>query len=286
MIYILISILLSSFLVILFKVFERYRINASQAIIFNYFSAALCGIVLSPQSFTGLRFVQEPWFPYTLLFGLTFISAFNLVGYAVTKVGLTPVSVAQKMSMVIPVGFTIWYFGESLGIIKIAGIVLALLAVWFSSRKKEDKHSHTPVKHAWVYPFLIFLGSGLVDTAIKYTQEEYARTAELNLLLTCIFGAAGCAGLLSLLFKRTAFEWKNMLGGICLGLFNFSSTWFLMKALSLDHIESSVVFPINNIGVIIFTAGVAWLLFNEKINRVNQLGIIIAILSILLISFS
>jgi drug/metabolite transporter (DMT)-like permease len=287
MIYILLSILLSSFLVISFKIFDRLKIKSSQAIVFNYFTASACGIVLSYHEFSKFEFIYTDWFPYIVLMGLLFISVFNIIAISVTRVGITPVSIAQKMSLIIPVAFSIYYYHEKLGLIKIAGIALALIAIWFTS-KKDQSSDLSPQSSLvrWAFPLIIFIGSGIVDVGIKLVESYYSKQADMNLVLTCIFGSAGIIGVITLLFRKEKIELKNILGGLCLGFVNYSATYFLIKALSNKDIESSVIFPVNNIGVIIFSTFVALFFFKEKINSLNWAGIAISILSILLISFS
>ena len=52
--------------------------------------------------------------------------------------GLSVVSVATKMSVVIPVLFGLIYYKESLGFFKLLGISLALIAVYLSSIKSKS----------------------------------------------------------------------------------------------------------------------------------------------------
>lgn len=287
MIYILLSVVLSSLLVILFKVFNKYQINVSYAIVANYFTASLCGMIASYDAFIKFEFIKEPWFPYTALFGLMFISVFKIIAWGVEKTGITPVSVAQKMSLIIPVGFTIWYYHEHLGGYKLAGILVALTAIVLASLKKQadDNQKRNNLLMLFI-PAVIFIGSGLVDVSIKITQEQYGQATDISLLLSIIFGTAGIIGIFTLFFEKGKADWRSLPGGIALGLFNFSSTWFIMKALALDHIESSVVFAINNIGVIIFSAFIARLFFREKITTINWLGIGLSVIAIILISVS
>ena len=49
--------------------------------------------------------------------------------------------------------------------------------------------------------------------------------------------------------------------------------------------QTTVFFPINNIGVVLSTALLGYLFFREKLSLVNLAGIVLAIGAILLISF-
>jgi len=282
---ILISIILSGSLIICFKVFEKFKVDNSNAIAINYIFASGSGIVLGFDTFRQISLLQADWFPYTLLFGVMFITTFNLVAYGVKTSGLMVVSIAQKMSLVIPLGFSIWFYNESYGIIKIAGIILALVAIYFSSVKKETLHEQRSWKVLLV-PVIIFIGSGIVDISIKVSQEYFGTQVPFSVILACIFGSAGIIGLSQKLIQRKSIALKDAIAGMALGFINFFSTYFLMKALANDSLESSFVFAINNIGIILFNSMVAILIFKEKITKTNMIGIALALLSILIIYLS
>ncbi len=282
---ILISIILSGSLIICFKVFEKFEVNNSNAISINYLFASGSGIIMGFDTFSSTNVLQAEWFPYTLLFGLMFISTFNLIGYGVKTSGLMVVSIAQKMSLIIPLAFSIIYYNESYGIVKISGIVLALIAIYFSAKKGKDDTTAFSWKILLI-PIFIFLGSGVVDISIKVSQEYFGAQAPFSVILACIFGSAGVIGLVQKLFQRSKIQLKDFIGGMCLGLLNFFSTYFLMKALSSDVLESSFVFAINNIGIILFNSMIAATVFREQITKTNTYGIILALVSILLIYLS
>lgn len=282
---ILISIILSGSLTICFKFFERFNVNNSNAIAINYIFASGSGILLGWDTFSNINILQQSWFPYTLLFGVMFITTFNLIAYGVKTSGLVVVSIAQKMSLIIPLAFGIWYYEESYGFIKIIGIALALVAIYFTSKKSDEEKHRTNWKVILV-PLIIFVGSGIVDVSIKVSQEYFGTQVPFSVILACIFGSAGVIGLSQKLIQRKRIALKDAIAGMFLGLFNFFSTYFLMKALANDQFESSFVFAINNIGIILFNSMIAAAVFRERISRTNSIGIILALLSILIIYFS
>ena len=58
---------------------------------------------------------------------------------------------------------------------------------------------------------------------------------------------------------------------------------FLLKAFKTD-IESSTLFTINNVGIVILTTVFALLFFKEKLIKKNWIGIALAGISILLVT--
>ena len=84
---------------------------------------------------------------------------------------------------------------------------------------------------------------------------------------------------------RQRFSGRAVLAGICIGVPNYFSIWCLLGALKGYAGNSSAIIPINNMGIVLFTAVVAWLGFKEKLSAVNWLGIALSLGAIALIAF-
>lgn len=288
MIYLLLSILSSSIIFVVFKLFKRFEVNTLQAIIVNYFIACLVGYFGFIDEVTISEIPAKPWFLGTLVLGLLFIIVFNLAAITTQRSGLSVVSVATKMSVAIPVLFGILYFEESTGILKILGIILALIAVYLSSIKA--KSGIAIKKKNLIYPILVFLGSGIIDTLIKFIESGYVNKTDVALFSSTIFSVAGSIGILILIFQglkgRLKITGKNILGGIALGIPNFFSIYFLVMALRNNDFDSSTIFTINNVAIVLVSTLLGIVLFKEKLITKNWIGIILAIIGILLVANS
>jgi drug/metabolite transporter (DMT)-like permease len=288
MFYLLLSILFTTALVIVFKIFERYEIDNFQAIVFNYITAGLICFLLVGEPINIDQITSEEWFPSTLLIGILFISLFNVVAYSAQKVGIAITSVATKISLCIPVIFGFWYFGDSMNSLKVAGIILALLSVYFTAKKEEKRKSINPI--LFIVPIILFFGSGILDIILIYSLETYDLVNQgLELQFSSIlYSVAGLIGMPILVFRHFTvdkIQKKNIIAGIGLGIPNVLSIVFFLKC--LNHFpESTFVFPINNMGIVAASAIFASLLFKEHLSKINWFGIVIAMLSILLISAS
>ena len=78
---------------------------------------------------------------------------------------------------------------------------------------------------------------------------------------------------------------KNVLAGIILGVPNYFSIIFLIKALQNKNIESSTLFTVNNVGVVVVSTFVGLWLFKEQFSAKNKVGIALALLGIVLVAF-
>ena len=286
MIYLLLSILASTIIFIIFKLFEKFQINIFQAIVVNYCIAFTTGILSYNGTITISQLPNLDWFYYTLILGALFIIVFNLMAITTQKSGLSVVSVATKMSVVVPVLFGLLYYNESLGTVKLIGIAIALIAVYLTSNKSNQ--GITVNRKSIVLPILVFIGSGIIDTSIKFLEDTYVANNDVPLFSAIIFLAAAIIGFIFIIIQIIRgsfnFEFKNIIAGICLGVPNYFSIYFLVKTLRSDILESSGIFAINNVSIVALSTFAGIFIFKEKLIRKNWIGIALAILSIILIS--
>ena len=279
MIYLLFSVLASTAIFVIFKLFGRFKINILHAIVVNYIIACASGLIAFKEPINLGTMPQFDWFYYAGALGVLFIVVFNLMALTTQRSGLSVVSVATKMSLIIPIIFGLLYYKEHLGLLKLIGILLALIAVYLASSKENTKASIG--KKSMLLPLLVFFGSGVIDTSIKYLETAFVAENEVPLFSSTIFGSAAILGILVLLITmfqgKFKFEIKNILAGIVLGVPNYFSIFFLVKALRSGLLDSSGIFTINNVLIVIVSTILGILLFKEKMSRKNWLGIDLAL---------
>lgn len=284
--YLLLSIICSTLIFVVFKLFDKYGVDNLQAIIVNYIIAFSVGSISEGFAVTPAEWVEKNWFENVLILGLLFISLFQIMALVSQKFGVSIVSVAVKMSLIIPVLFAVFHYNDSLGRFKIAGIILALLAVYMTTQKADQVYIEAKYT---LLPILLFLGSGALDTYLKYNQEEIVPSHEHGSFASYIFLTAAFYGMINLglrsIKKKFNYSWKNIVAGIALGIPNYGSIYFLIKSLEYKGLESSIVFPINNVGIVALSALIGALFFYEKLSLTNKAGIAMAIISIFLITF-
>lgn len=280
---ILFAVLSSTLIFIVFKLYPKFKINTLQAIIFNYLFAFLVGIFINKQTILITEIPEKPWFYASLILGILFICVFFTMGKTTQINGVSVASVASKMSMVLPILFGIFFLKEQLESIQIIGIFLAILAVYFSSKKgKSDLKSRN-----YIFPVLLFFGGGIIDTTINYVQKHWVIQNDLYLFTALTFFTAFSIGCVILIFqyvtKNSKIKMRNIVGGFCLGIPNYFSLYFLIEALQNSGYTSATVFTIINVGIIICTTIVAVFIFKEKLHKQNYIGIGLALLALFLI---
>ena len=286
MFYLLLTILFNVIISAIFKVFPKYRIDMLQAIVANYCVCVVTGCIFIGHIPFTASVIHETWFPWSLLMGLGFISIFNLLGYSTRVDGITTTIIANKLSLVIPVIFSVFLYGDNMGIAKIVGIILAFPAVYLTTRVMGDDNK--PQSLLW--PVLLFIGGGLLDTLMKYVQFHFLSSSDSQAVYSIFcFATAGVVGIILitvlLLLKKNTFQWRNILAGICIGIPNYFSIYFLIRMLNSSFLQSSAAIPVLNIGILVASALTAILLFREKANVLRITGLILSVVAILLIAF-
>ncbi|CAL2074708.1 EamA family transporter [Tenacibaculum sp. 190524A02b] len=286
MIYLILSIVFSTSLFVIFKYFNVFKVNTLQAIVVNYIVAFILGI-FSAGAYTKLATINaQPWMYGAVVLGFLFVTIFFVMAKTAQNNGVSVASIAGKMSVVVPIVFGIVLYNESITILKVLGILIALIAVYLSSVKEERSNTKAGI----VLPILLFLGSGIIDTTIKYVETNFVSEDGVDFFSGSLFGFAAFFGIVILLGKqfvvKEKLEVKSVLAGLVLGVPNYYSIVFLIKALQNKNFESSTLFTINNVGVVIFSTVVGLLLFRENFSTKNKIGVGLAILGIILVTIA
>jgi len=287
LIYLLLSITASTLIFIIFKLLDKFNINTLQAIVVNYFSACLFGLWSYEAPISVSYVLNSKWIYGALLLGFLFIATFNVMALTAQRNGLSVASVASKMSVIIPIIFGVYVYNEGVDAQKIIGIILALIAVYLTSVKSKTTSNTT--KGLWL-PVLLFFGSGIIDTSIKYIETTYVSENGIPIFSATIFAFAFVIGSLVLIYKSrkktTKFNFKAVIAGSILGIVNYFSIYYLLKALNHESLESSTLFTVNNVTIVMVSTLLGLIIFKESISKTNWLGIILAIISIGLVTLA
>ncbi|HOX77479.1 MAG TPA: DMT family transporter [Bacteroidales bacterium] len=282
MLFIALSVIQSVLILITFKLFDRFRIDNLQAIVTNYIIAAFFGFLTAGTTWSFKLLPHNDWFLTAIFLGFLFIGTFFLFALSSQKIGVAITSVTSKMSLIIPVTVSILLLGESVNLFRIAGIVLAFAAFYFSLKQNEPIRWNSRYTYL---PFLVLAGNGLVDTTMKLADHYYI-SDDVTLFLSVVFSTSFLIGAAILVYRilrrKTILKLKNLAGGVILGSLNFGSTYYMLKAIS--SFESSVVFPVTNAAIVGISGLAGFFIFREKLAWINWLGITLAILAILIIS--
>jgi len=290
MLYLILAILFSTGVFVAMRLFERFKLDNHQALMWNYVFAAGTGFLMCKQFDTPAQLIAEPWFGLSIVTGFWFIFTYLLMTYSTQRSGVTVTSLSSKLSVVLPTLAGVVLFHERLNFVATMGIVMALVAlVLVVGGKKGDATDRVVTGGKGLLisllPVFIFLGTGTGDILMKLTEQQNT-VGNLGFMIAFIYFIALLFGIgivaYDLIRGKSKWQWKSALGGIGLGVINYFSTYSVYNAMRC--FDNVVLFPIYNIGVVSLTALTGWLLFKEKLTWKNYLGLAIAIIAVILIT--
>ncbi|MFZ9612637.1 MAG: EamA family transporter [Crocinitomicaceae bacterium] len=281
------AILFSGFIFVLFKLFPKFNIDTFQAIVVNYFVAFICGLLFFPFQLNALLEVDASWFGFTLSAATLFIGLFLIMGMSAQRNGLSSTSVAVKMSMALSVLGMVIFYAEAVNAWKISGITLAIFGViGMTLQANEQKNERSS---GWML-LVLFLSSGMLDFLLNYIQHHVLTENETAFFTAYAFGLAGIIGVfiaLILIAKRKlTLAFRHIIAGVLLGIPNYFSIYFLMKAYDTLEWSNSSILAVINVCIVVIASLVGLLFFKEKWNRMKIIGFISSLISILFLYLS
>ncbi len=281
MIYLLASILSSTSIYIIFRIAKNYSCQLSVLITLNYLVASLLGFCFLLRFNFSTFLHNNSWIIYAVALGVLFIAMFFLIGNSSQKAGIAVTTLANKLSLVFPVVFSLCFFNEQVTSLKYLGLLVAITAVLLTLYKKDVKNTRPEF---FILPLLLFLGSGIIDSLIKYIQATQITSNQTAAFSSFVFFVAFICGTFISLFRlkkgNKNINSPTLILGFLLGLANFGSLFFFINALNNSQIESSLVFALNNMVIVALSAIVGFYFFKEKLNKINASGIVLAVISL------
>ncbi len=285
MIYLLLCIISNAGILVVFKIAGNKQLDSFRIILINYITAAILGFTIG--GLPEKSDINAGWLPMAVTIGILFILVFFVIALSTQRAGMAVTSVAAKMSVVIPITFSLLYFHEQVSILKITGLLLALVSVFMTTYNRDK--AKTKGILVVILPIIIFFSAGIIDSLIKYTQEVHLANQNALMFSSILFSVSAITGLVISIFRKGNFETGKLihiiLAGIILGTVNFFSLYGIIMALESNIFDSSIIFGINNIGIVVLSVLIALVFFNEKLSNLNKAGIVLSILTIVLLSY-
>ncbi len=293
MVYLILCILSSTGIFLVFKFLDQKNLPSFPVIIINYFVAASLGVIVNADRISLSAVTTAPWLPISVLIGFLFIVMFFVIARSSGEAGISITTVASKMSVVFPIAFSIIIDPtDKLTLTKAIAIGAALTGVLLTV---YEPGSTVKDKRRMFIPLLLFIGMGIVDSLVKYSQHTWVRDENTAMFSAVLFFMAFITGLAIIPFRKqgvSEFRLKAIWPwGLLLGVVNFGSIYLMVSALNHVNtnglrIDSSVIYGTNNIGIVSLSVLAGLLIFKEKLHRINWIGISISAIAIILFSLA
>lgn len=280
--YLILAIFCSVSVSVLFKLTKKYNIVTPQMIAFGYVIALSLSYFLLAPNFNGLTFteffVQSEAKPIFISLGILLPVGFLVMSKAVEYGGIVRTDAAQRLALFLQIIAAVVIFGETLSDMRIAGVVVAFLALFFLlSKPAGGVENALKAALALAGVWLIWGTTGILFKKIALMGGAFPTTLFITFVLAAVIM------FIYLLIKRTNWTVSSLIGGILLGCLNFGNILFYIYAHQYFKENPTIVFATMDLGVICLGTLVGAAVFKEKISKFNAIGILLGIVAILLL---
>lgn len=273
MIYLTIAVLCSVAVSVLLKVLRQKNIDIRQTIVAGYPAAFLLTWFLLKPDVSGMNALGGAW-AIIIALGILLPAVFIVLGRAIESVGMVATDAAQRLSLIIPIVAAFLLFGEVLTSTRIFGLLLGFLALGALIYRPQQGQISRQAKHTPLWLFGVWAGYGIIDILFKQVAKQ---GTAFPLTLFVSFGLAGLLLFIYLLITRVRWQGNALAAGLLLGALNMGNIYAYVRAHQLLSESPSIVFTGMNVGVIAVATLIGVGVFKESLNRINVLGLLLAI---------
>ncbi|MFC1712908.1 EamA family transporter [Candidatus Poribacteria bacterium] len=279
MIFLILQILLLSSFGLVTKHYQALGRNMLAVGFINYAFAAFVA---------GLSVVYKRSFDFDyatciigVLAGIFYFTAFFLMITTVKFSGISITWSAIRLSVLVPILFSILYWNESPSIYQILGICLVCISLLLLSIRPGIGYSRRIFSRVSILVLALFIAAGGVNLAPK-AFSEISPENHRHMYLLFLFSTAALASGLALLPGKVKPKTVDISYGIALGLCNILARYFLL--LALERLPGIVVFPISGSMSIVLMTIAGMVIWHERTRTLNMAGIVSAVVSVVLVN--
>jgi drug/metabolite transporter (DMT)-like permease len=278
MIYLIFSILSSVLVAVIIRLNEAKNLNRAAVMLFNYITAAAIGILLTNELPSLKTFsILLPLGSFT---GFIYVATFLVYMYSVRQMGMAIPVTVTRLSVVVPVLGSVIIFSEAITSIQSLGILMALISIFLFSWNDKKVKANTDRKEFYL-PILLFLMMGSGDFSLKVFQGIYPADYLMSFIIL-VFVISSILSLFLVLVKRVIISRQIIIAGFLLGIPNYFSAYFILKA--LQQLSGAITFTLNNIGIIMLSTFLGFIIWREPLKRKAIFAIAFAIISVILLN--
>lgn len=273
MMYLTMAVLCSVAVSVLLKILRQKQIDIRQTIVAGYPVAFLLTWFLLKPDLGAINTLGNAW-GVIIALGIILPTVFILLGRAIEAVGMVATDAAQRLSLIIPIVAAFLLFGEVLTGTRVFGLALGFLALGALVYRPQSGNINKVAKNTPLWLLGVWLGYGIVDILFKQVAKH---GTAFPLTLFVSFGLAGLLLFIYLLFTRVRWQGEALAAGLLLGVLNMGNIYAYVRAHQVLSESPSIVFTGMNVGVIAVATLIGVGVFKETLNRVNIVGLLLAV---------
>ena len=273
MMYLTIAVLCSVAVSVMLKILRQKKIDIRQTIVAGYPVAFLLTWILLRPDVSNIHALDSAW-GIIIALGVLLPAVFIILGRAIEAVGMVATDASQRLSLIIPIVAAFLLFGEVLTGTRVLGLALGFLALGALVYRPQDNVGHMQTKRTPLWLFGVWAGYGIIDILFKQVAKQ---GTAFPLTLFVSFGVAGLLLLIYLLVTRVRWQRDALVAGLLLGTLNMGNIYAYVRAHQMLSDSPSIVFTGMNVGVIAVATLIGVGVFKERLNRINMVGLLLAV---------
>lgn len=287
MLYLFLSVVFSVLLLVNFRAHARFQVDTRIAILLNYPVCFLTAYLHQPSAIP-FHWPSASDTGLLMAMGIGFVITFLLSGFSTQRNGMAPTSLANNISLVIPVLINLFILktGGEITWSTAVGLAFSFAAIYFCSPQVDASNDSKPIVALLL---AVFIAYGLTNTLFSYLNSTLTAQVggTLPFIMMLLVGSMASSAIV-LIWKSVngTLNWNknSVLASIPLGLPNFFSFYFLLKALDAYQNNAAVVLTTYNLSVILLSAITAYVFFKERLTRKQWLGLAVGCVGIALLN--
>lgn len=276
------SLLLATFFSAGFSLVVRYaqgkRCNLWAVGAINYLTATTFHLIRAAAG-EGFR-PEVSTLTWGLITGMFYVNSYGLMLPFMKLKGVAISMAVSRLAVLVPIIGAILLWSEPVTNLQVAGASLAVISLPLLGFGQGNKGARVPLQ-ASILMISLLISNGLGMLTIEAFHQGGVQGQD-SLFLAALFGAAAVISSLVWFIKRQGTTRIDVLPGLMLGLCNALSNLSLVGA--LDRLPGIVVFPFYSAVGVVLTVIFARLLWQERINRLESLGIFLAVGAVVFIN--
>lgn len=255
-------------------------LTASNSI--SFLTAAIVALVCGGFDFSALFSISSYSLMLSFFFALSLVTTYLAQIRAMSLANASSTTLIYSCGFLIPIFFSYFAYGEKVSLVQSVSILFLLLSlVLIINPQKSEKIS---VK--WVaLSVLSACGSGTTAVLQKVHQRSQFASEFPPLLTFAFIFAAAALFIISLFAKRDYSEPNLTKRNVTTSIFSgvFVGGLNMLNISLAGKIPAVILFPIYNIGSTILSSVICAVMFKEKTNRRQIIGVCIGLIAILFI---
>jgi drug/metabolite transporter (DMT)-like permease len=280
MIALLLNILLS---VGFFHVIRAAQVRGSNMMVVGAVNYVLASVACFAASYvTGNTLLSAETMFWGSIQGVAFIVTYYLICTTMNLSGMAIATAFVRLSVVLPVLASIFYWGEIPSHFQVIGIVVCLVSLPLIGMRARNVGTIT--KLGWrelrlVGMLFVFIGmAGIASKGFIMSGVTDAPTTFMGVL----YGVAALGALGTFLFPAWKTHSQGVVDGIKMGIMNVAS--ILAYLIALDQVAGVIVFPVQAAGGILANTVFAAVVWKERFIRRTLVGMGVAVVGLVLVN--